>query len=72
MIYLQDERRDTDPGDETPPGGVYRTLAGEIMGCVGDDEWIDLAYAYLAACEDEGREPLIAVWPPHDADEEDE
>ena len=39
-------------------GGVVMLPDG-VDGCVGDPEWLDLAQAYMAACELLKREPII-------------
>jgi len=39
-------------------GGIVGHEDG-TFGPVGDPDWIDLADAYLAACKEEGRRPMV-------------
>ena len=39
-------------------GGLIRLLDGRLH-CVGDEEWDDLADAYVMACTETGRKPLV-------------
>lgn len=43
---------------EATGGVVYKE--GALEGCAGDEYWLDLARAYVAACEYHGREPKVA------------
>jgi hypothetical protein len=38
-------------------GGMLKYESGNIAGCGGDPEWIDLSDAYVVACEALGIEP---------------
>ena len=39
-------------------GGVLM-VDGKLDGCAGDEEWLDLADAYMTACNALGRDPVI-------------
>ena len=41
-------------------GGVIEDSDGHLQGCVADEDWLDLAGAYVDACEATGRMPMIA------------
>jgi len=41
-------------------GGVITDSDGRPQGCAADEDWLDLAGAYLDACEALGRMPMIA------------
>jgi mRNA degradation ribonuclease J1/J2 len=41
-------------------GGVIEDRDGQVQGCAADEDWLDLAHAYVDACEALGRMPMIA------------
>ena len=50
-------------------GGVLRDDSGNVSGCVGDPEWLDLADAYMDACEALGVDPKLVQVSDDDDDE---
>lgn len=44
-------------------GGVIEDRDGQVQGCAADEDWLDLAHAYVDACEALGRMPMIAELP---------